>query len=223
MSDSDDSWDFKIDKNKAGSDLTKKTVAIPRVKKNNESLFEEDSKKIGVNENVTIRRKSRRELAKEYEREEDKYVEPHPDTLYGSFFRRFAAFGIDVFICSVLTIVGLTYFPSFFIENERVVSALTGLSFYHAEFYLLTSLLLFYFFLVIAPHIVFGASFGKKMMNVKVFGIDREKQGFFKGALRELFFKPVSLISLVGVLICFFSKKRKMLHDHLLRTEVHRE
>ena len=223
MSDSDDSWDFKLDKNKPGSDSTKKTVAIPRVKKNNEDLFEEESKKISVKENVTIRRKSRRELAKEYEREEDKFVEPHPDTLYGSLFRRSAALGLDVFVCSLLAIAGLTYFPQFFIENENLVSALLGISFYHVEFYLLVSFLFIYFFLVIAPHIVFGASFGKKMMNVKVFGIDREKQGFLKGALRELILKPISLISLVGVLICFFSKKRKMLHDHLIGSEVHRE
>lgn len=223
MGNSDDSWDFKVDKSKVGLGATKKTIALPKVRKADDQLFEESQDQIEVKEGSGGKRKSRRELAKEYEREEDKVKVPHPDTLYGSFYRRSGALLIDVFIVSLVAAVGSTYFPVFFIENETFVSTLVGINSFEIEFYLVTSFLFIYLFLVFAPHVIFGTSFGKKMMNIKVFGPNREKQGFVFGIIRELLLKPAVFLSVVGALICFFSKKRKMLHDHIIGSEVHRE
>lgn len=222
MSNSDDSWDFKVDPKAKPSEKTQKTVAMPRLQKR-EDLLEDDTTGLGVTEIRPEKRKSRKQLAKEYEREEDKIIEAHPDELYGSFYRRLMAFCFDLMTVTITFVIASIYFPAAFIEFESIVMAILGISTAHFEIYLLTSILAVYIPFVVAPHMIFGASLGKKMMNIKVFGKERKQLGFLQGAIRELLLKPLSLVSLIGTLICFFSKKRKMLHDHIIASEVHRE
>lgn len=223
MSNSDDSWNFKVDKSKSDKDVTKKSIAVPKPTKRKDNLFEEEHVDLDVSQSNPKSRKSRKALAKEYEREEDRPYTPAINELYGSFFRRGNAFLFDLFSVCLISGLALTYYPQYFIELENILAALIGQKNSIFEFYLVCSVGLIYFVIVSVPHIIFGASFGKKMMNVKVFGSERQPAGFLQSFMREIILKPVSLISVLGVMMCFFSKKRKMLHDHLVNTEVHRE
>lgn len=223
MSKSDDSWDFKVEKSKSEKDTTQKTITIPKPTKKKDNLFDEDDADLNVSDSRPQARKSRKALAKEYEREEDRPYVPSTDELYGSFFRRASAFFLDIFVTGVVSILVLSYAPQYSIELENLLAAIIGQENTIFEFFLFCSFVFVYFVFVSIPHILFGASFGKKMMNVKVFGLDRVPVGFLQSLIREIFLKPLSFVSVLGVVICFFSKKRKMMHDHILNTEVHRE
>jgi len=77
----------------------------------------------------------------------------------------------------------------------------------------------FHIYLMSFKHV----SVGKKIMGLMVRGEDEFKLNLSKVLLRELFLKPVSIASVLGVLLAFKHTKRQCMHDKILRTIVIQE
>jgi uncharacterized RDD family membrane protein YckC len=76
------------------------------------------------------------------------------------------------------------------------------------------------FFMVVIPLAFFNTSLGKKITGLRVRGDDKYTLSITQAFQRELFYKPLGLACLVGVVLPFFDKKKKSLHDKITRTFV---
>jgi uncharacterized RDD family membrane protein YckC len=76
------------------------------------------------------------------------------------------------------------------------------------------------FFLVVIPVAFFNTSLGKKLMGLRVRGDNKYTLSINQAFQRELFYKPLGLIFLVGIGMPFFDKKKKSLHDKITGTFV---
>jgi uncharacterized RDD family membrane protein YckC len=73
---------------------------------------------------------------------------------------------------------------------------------------------------VVFPMAFFNNSFGKKLLNLRVRGDDMYSISIAKAFSRELIYKPLSIVCLVGFILPFFDKKKKSIHDKLAGTFV---
>lgn len=222
---SDDSWDFKVKPKNKPSRPKKNTAKVGReIKKRrlNEAEAEKKGASITLGDSRAGARKSRSQLAKEYEREEDKKREPHPDEIYGSFFRRVFATLVDLLLSVFSVMLFLTYKAELWIDIEMGIFGVEDYGQGPLITYFGSLGLLTYFLISVVPTIVFGRSLGKSFAAIRLCGVEGQHLGFLKTFLREVCLKPIACLSVVGVLICFLSKKRKMLHDHLIGSIVER-
>lgn len=88
------------------------------------------------------------------------------------------------------------------------------------EVLLYSESLLILFFAVVIPLAFFNTSLGKKVTGLRVRGDDKYTLSITQAFQRELFYKPLGLACLVGVVLPFFDKKKKSLHDKITRTFV---
>lgn len=79
------------------------------------------------------------------------------------------------------------------------------------------SLIVLYLF----PTFLFGKSIGKIFRGQR---IGKVKDGVsisrFMAVIREVILRPISLVSVIGILMMFFGDKRQALHDKILQTSV---
>lgn|GEM_PF-2620805 len=223
---SDDSWNFKIEKpkQKTTKSSEKKTAATKeKIKRRQEaSLYEKVGPKVSIPTPKHSKRKSRSELAKEYLREEDIKQEDHPDDIYGSPIRRAFAASIDLVLIAFALILILTYKSDLWIELELQFFGLNDVGQGPLLTYFGSLGFCLYLIIAVLPSIVFGRSLGKALSGVKIYDEEQRPLGFVKTLVREVLFRPLSVLSVVGVLACCFSKKRKMLHDYLIGSNVRR-
>jgi uncharacterized RDD family membrane protein YckC len=85
---------------------------------------------------------------------------------------------------------------------------------------LYTASFLILFFMIVIPLAFFNTSLGKKITGLRVRGDDKYTLSITQAFQREIFYKPLSLACLVGVVLPFFDKKKKSLHDKITRTFV---
>ena len=87
---------------------------------------------------------------------------------------------------------------------------------------LLPLLLIFIFYLI--PTCTSRKSLGKKLFSIRI-GSKFEDGKITKKAvlIREVLIKPISLISIVGVLLIFTNSKRRALHDYICGSTVYDE
>jgi uncharacterized RDD family membrane protein YckC len=85
---------------------------------------------------------------------------------------------------------------------------------------LLLSSSVFYFFTVVMGSVVFGRSFGKYILKIKIVSTNNQEGNIFLVFLRELFFRPLSVCSILGIIPIFFNHKGMALHDYLSNTWV---
>jgi uncharacterized RDD family membrane protein YckC len=76
------------------------------------------------------------------------------------------------------------------------------------------------FFALLLPLSFFNTSLGKKIMKLRVRGDQAYTISLSKAFQRELIFKPISMILLVGFIMPFFTENQKSLHDKLAGTMV---
>lgn len=76
------------------------------------------------------------------------------------------------------------------------------------------------FFGVVIPTAFFNTSVGKKMTNLRVRGDDKYTLSISQAFQREIIWKPLSVLCLVGFVLPFFDKKKKSLHDKISKTFV---
>ena len=85
---------------------------------------------------------------------------------------------------------------------------------------LVASLFISAFFLIIIPVTFFHASLGKKITGLHVRGDNKPSLSIKQVMKRELFYKPLGMILLIGFILPFFDKRKKSLHDKLCGTFV---
>lgn len=76
------------------------------------------------------------------------------------------------------------------------------------------------FFTLLLPLSFFNTSLGKKIMKLRVRGDQAYTISLSKAFQRELIFKPLSMILIVGFIMPFFNEKQQSLHDKMAGTIV---
>lgn len=76
------------------------------------------------------------------------------------------------------------------------------------------------FFLTVIPVAFFNTSFGKKILGLRVRGIEKYTVSISDAFKRELIMKPLSIVIIAGFITPFISKKRLSIHDMLTHTFV---
>jgi uncharacterized RDD family membrane protein YckC len=73
---------------------------------------------------------------------------------------------------------------------------------------------------VIVPVSFFNTSLGKKLTKLRVRGDQNYTITLSKAVKREVIFKPISMVLIVGFIMPFFDKEKRSLHDRLAGTLV---
>jgi uncharacterized RDD family membrane protein YckC len=73
---------------------------------------------------------------------------------------------------------------------------------------------------VVIPVAFFNTSFGKKIMGLRIRGIETYSLSVSTAFSRELIMKPISIILIAGFITPFISKKALSVHDFLAKTIV---
>lgn len=142
---------------------------------------------------------------------------------FASLHRRSIAFGID------LLLIGFFFHRLFILKPW----ALKNFHLYFANNYLLSlsdkflesaflsgvGVIGVFFFLVI-PLAFYNVSLGKKMIGLRVRGSELYTISLFRALGRELFFKPLSILLIIGFITPFITKKRQSIHDLIANTLV---
>jgi uncharacterized RDD family membrane protein YckC len=76
------------------------------------------------------------------------------------------------------------------------------------------------FFALLLPLSFFNSSLGKKIMKLRVRGDQAYTISLSKAFQRELIFKPISMLLVVGFIMPFFSENQQSLHDKMAGTLV---
>ena len=82
------------------------------------------------------------------------------------------------------------------------------------------NLFFFLFFMVVVPTTFFNASLGKKLTKQRVRGEGKFTLSLTQVFKRELIFKPLGVIFVVGLAMPFFDKRRQSFHDRMCKTIV---
>ncbi len=143
---------------------------------------------------------------------------------YANPFKRFLAFMLDLAI-----IYGLSFLSKFLLlpiyrlnlmilERYKYNLDVLKVDYYFYGQFIVAFLI--YFLLIVVATAFYNKTLGKKILGLSVRGDDKFTLRVTDVFLREVILKPLSIVSVFGIIICFFHKKRKTLHDLLLRTLV---
>lgn len=143
---------------------------------------------------------------------------------HAPLFKRAVAQFIDMFVIFLIFVLS-AYFVPFGLKVTKRILRLFNLEYFFNT--LTTPLLVQLVFIFIGIYIVFvvflsatATTVGKKIMDLEVRDIDRPTITISQAFLREMILKPLSIISIFGILYVFVNKERKTLHDILSLTFV---
>jgi uncharacterized RDD family membrane protein YckC len=85
-------------------------------------------------------------------------------------------------------------------------------------FVFLISFIYFIFFVIILSST--NSTIGKKLSGIEIQGENQYSISITKTFLREFIFKPLSILSVVGIIYFFLDSKKRTLHDILSSTIV---
>lgn len=205
-----DSWDFTIEKEK-----------IPA-----EEIVQETSKERKLNLKLEDQKidpsKTRNAM---YEELESKFKDVEEDIVdYAPLSLRACAFFIDLsvymttYLLSNFTVPVTKWFFSIPMKRYHFSWTLSPLEVY----YLMLGINLFILInlLLVIPPAFFGTTLGKRVAGLKIRGDKQFSIKYRTVFVREILLKPISLVVVIGVLLPFFNKKRKALHDIICKTLV---
>ena len=202
---SDDNWTFKLDETALKEKTKKEKVPSSKKPKPKEHLQIDSSQR--------PKKVSRSALAREDQRQEED--DSYQQIVAPTFDRRFVAFVIDFFFIGIISLVVISFEASliklFTYKYQTMLKA---------NFPAL-SLACCYIFFHILPSAFLGKSVGKFFFQIQISdSINGTKASFFKVFIREILRVP-SLLTGLGVLISFFRKDSRSLHDLLIQTGLH--
>ena len=191
----------------------KANLGIEKTKReilNQAATFEEESEE---------KRKSRAHYLEDDEYEEQEYS-------LTDLTPRAIGMGIDAGITAL--IFGIANFENLIVKTEDIYFLIVNsidmsdlLDDTQLNFLLPTINFIFlYILLMVIPTLIMKKSFGKHMMNLKIYSFMTEVPTMKNLIQRELIFKPLSIFSIFGILIMFFNKEIKCWHDTLADTLV---
>ncbi len=224
MSEKDDDWDFKVDRSLSAND----EPPAPKMskKKRLEEIAQAFSDETTAPSDLTLdhagtipRRERIENFKKSHALEKFKEIKTAP------LDRRLFATIVDVFFVSALIYAGLKFFPFIQTHVEKALPpGFLGQVPYPQKVleFTLPALLVFFFHLV--PTAISKKSIGKKLFSLRV-GNKFEDSGTSKFVvfIRELIIKPISCLSIIGILCMFINLKRRTLHDFICSTAVYDE
>ncbi len=221
MSNNDD-WDFKLDKETAAKKTaeSKKPSPKPKLEDIAKAFSNEAPADLTLDHEALPPRSARNENFKKtvaLERFADIKPAPH--------IRRVQAAIVDLIFVTTLGFAAWLTFPMFKVKLERSLPSgmLSGLP--QPELILEFSLsALAILILHLLPTVFSRKSLGKRLFNLRI-GAKDDDCGISKKAVlwRELIAKPISAMSVIGILLIFINKRGRGLHDFLSGSVVYDE
>lgn len=133
------------------------------------------------------------------------------EIIYASYIKRMIAFLIDYIILSLINLLYILFVMLFLYDFIGICDP------YAIAYSILLPINILYF--GYPESINMQATFGKKIVAIKVITVDNTKISFKKGIFRSIL-KLFSILSLIGISFIFINKKRQGLHDILAKTIV---
>jgi uncharacterized RDD family membrane protein YckC len=215
---SNEEWDFKLDTEGKDKYLTDEDAEGKTTKKKKSLRVEGYERKLELD---------MRPLKAKPQVYKATSVEPLPEEraiIYGSVLKRFFAEIIDLFIMIIIYVLS-TFFVPFGLKlcqifNERaklkfMYDAATNSLLVHLGIFAFDFFIVFVLFLALS-----GTSVGKKVMGLYVRNKYNHTISLPQAFLREMIYKPLSALSIVGVLYALINDEKKTLHDLLASTIV---
>jgi uncharacterized RDD family membrane protein YckC len=208
-SDNNDDWNFEV---KAPKKDRKKDAVKPLLKKSPSK-----KKKLTVEESGQAQRKSRRQMARDAG---GTSMGGRDIVDAASHGKRMLAFVIDLIVIALCIVVGqfiTVFFPGMgksieeFLGPEIIASIpvnVGGLCF----------AFLIHLIGVTVPTASTQKSLGKKLMKIKIIGVLKPKPPLGVVFIREYIAKPISILSVIGIMIIFLNRKHRGLHDFIAGT-----
>ena len=131
------------------------------------------------------------------------------------FFRRAAAFYIDLIVAvplSVILIASYTYLTGGFVANKNL-----KFEFNFENWYSLVGLVLYY---GLATYFGNGKTLGKKLLKIRVVSLTHPKMTFFQSIERSLGYGASFLEGGFGFIQFFINPNRRTVHDRIAETIV---
>lgn len=178
---------------------------------------------LSLDEATVPKMKTRSEMAAELMKnniEEDEEL----SFVLASIPKRAIAFIIDMVI---LAIIGIVVFYTAPISRKILQTFLDRykLELFFPESVMMNIILtingiIAIFFFVVIPVAFYNHSFGKKLLGLKVRSAEKFRVNLPQAWQRELIYKPLGILLVIGFFIPFFNKKKQALHDLLAETLV---
>lgn len=219
MSDKDD-WDFKVDRGVAPEEPKKKFEKKRSLEDIAEAFTEKPTQELKLDHEALPPRNARIENVKK-----SIALERFADIKAAPIGRRIQASLVDLIYIASLGFAGWMLFSKYQQVIERGLPSGLLANVPSPELVLEFSIsILAILFFHIFPTCWYRKSFGKKIFSLRI-GWKEDDCGVPKKAVlwRELVAKPLSLISVFGLLLIFTNKKRRALHDFLSGTVVYDE
>ncbi len=225
-----DEWTFdvKVETNQNGDVQEIRTPTPKKTKSTSQTLEleEREPNSSGKNRNELSLVEDRREVltrAQMAEKLEQK-IKKTDIINYADPIKRLLAQCLDcigvVLLFYVVNTLRIPFYHVFMnlINYFKISIELTLVEYQYFSFYILAFSVYFFYFVVITAF--YNQTLGKKFLSIRV----REEQRFSLAIsdmfMREMIYKPVSFLSVVGLLMSFSHKKRRCLHDVMSRTIV---
>lgn len=205
----DDDWDFDVNTPKKKEKIVNKPLL-------NRSKSED---KLNLDNDSTIVRKSRRQMAREAGGTSIKdrdIIDP------AAHWRRGLAFVVDLVILVLIVVIGQAA-SSVFIELGQSIEEFLGREAINALVLDIGGLVIsffLHFLFVLVPMASSQRSLGKRIFKLKILGTLKPKAPLGVYMIREYIAKPLSVLSLIGIIIIPLNKARRGLHDYISGTIV---
>ena len=215
----EDDWNFSLDTNVV-EELQKNEPEPPKNSMKGIIKTKAESSKLALDEDAVPKARSRSDMAKEVG-EEAREVE---EVVFAGPARRAIAGVIDFVLLwgyIFLSKISAPYMRiaiQVFLDKYRIKPDLDEVMFLHVLWAI--AFLFISFCLLIAPTSFAHHSWGKKIMKLKVTGIEKNFMPIGKTFMRELFLKPISMVSIFGLAMYFFNDNKQTLHDKICDTVV---
>jgi uncharacterized RDD family membrane protein YckC len=215
----EDDWNFSLDANVV-EELQKKEPEPPKNSMKGIIKTKAQSNHLALDEDAVPKAKSRSEMAKEVgeeAREVEEVVFAGPAARAVAGIIDFVLFCVYVFLAKIASPY-MRIAIQIFLDKYRIKPDVDEVLFLNVLWGI--AFLFISFCLLIAPTSFAHHSWGKKIMKLKVTGTEKNFMPIGKTYLRELVLKPISMLSVIGLVMYFFNENKQTLHDKLCDTFV---
>jgi len=222
MSDSkdDDNWDFQLSEESAPTTKKKKMKKKARVVPlANKSIKPKKETKLGLDASSRIEKKSRRQMARD---EGGTSIKGRDIVDAAAHWKRLLASLVDFSIIAALFILGQLiggFFPEIGSSLEEILGPeiIGSIPFNVGG---ICAALVLHFLIMVVPVASTQRSIGKKIFKLKILGTMKPKAPLGVIIIREYIAKPISIISVFGLMMILLNKNRRGLHDFISGTMV---
>jgi len=218
----EENWDFSLDESDLKNKAEKKELKKKSTIKKKPLLSSQKKENLALDTKAKPSRKSRTQMA--IDEEGQRTMKGREISMRPSHFLRLSSYVLDQLYLSFLfgASTQITTMTPIFEELEKDYG-LTDLS---AQLPLaiadISLFVLLFVVLYIVPIGVWSTSPGKALVGLKIGREGKKSVGLINAFWREVIFKPITIVSFLGLLPILFSEKRKGLHDYLSGTYVTR-